>query len=121
MSYTAGIIGTGGVAGMGLLGTHDDVGQEKALASHAGGYAEVDNIELEAAADIDEEQLQRFGNAWEIPEDRRYTSHTAMLANEDLDVVSIATPTYLHHQHVMDTATSEANPDIIWCEKPIAT
>ena len=42
MTYKAGIIGTEGIAGMGLLGTHDEdaIGNEKIDASHAGGYAD---------------------------------------------------------------------------------
>jgi predicted dehydrogenase len=44
-----------------------------------------------------------------------------MLAAEDLDVVSVCTPSFLHHNHVVDTAQSAANPDVIWCEKPIAS
>jgi len=44
-----------------------------------------------------------------------------MLAAEDLDVVSVATPSFLHHDHVVDTVESEASPDVIWCEKPIAS
>ncbi|MFB6198787.1 MAG: gfo/Idh/MocA family oxidoreductase, partial [Halobacteriaceae archaeon] len=37
MKYTAGIIGAGGVAGLGILGLHDqdEIGQRKFDASHA--------------------------------------------------------------------------------------
>ena len=121
--YRAGIIGTGGIAGMGILGMHDkeQIGREKVRASHAGGYDAHDGIELVAIADVDERKLDRFANAWEIPDDRRYLGHEAMLANEDLDVVSVCTPSYLHHQHVVDAARSAADPALIWCEKPIAS
>ena len=46
MTYRAGIIGTGGIAGMGILGMHDEerIGTEKIEASHAGGYASVEGI-----------------------------------------------------------------------------
>jgi predicted dehydrogenase len=44
-----------------------------------------------------------------------------MLEEETLDVVSVCTPSYLHYRHVVDTATSSAAPDVIWCEKPIAS
>jgi len=41
MTYNAGIIGTGGIAGMGILGMHDEdqIGEEKVTASHAGRAA----------------------------------------------------------------------------------
>jgi predicted dehydrogenase len=123
MSYKAGIIGTGGIAGMGIFGMHDEekIGREKIQASHAGGYEATEDIELVAIADIDEDKLTRFGTAWEIPENRRYVGHEAMLESESLDVVSVCTPSYLHHDHVVDAATSTAAPDVVWCEKPIAS
>jgi predicted dehydrogenase len=123
MPLTAGIIGTGGVAGMGLLGIHDEetIGHEKVDASHAGGYGKSDRVELVAVADIDEEKLTRFGEVWDVPEADRYPGHEAMLEARDLDVVSVATPTSLHHEHTVAAARSAANPDAIWCEKPIAT
>lgn len=123
MSYTAGIIGTGGIAGMGILGMHDeeDIGRKKIEASHAGGYDATEEIDLVAVADVDEGKLTRFGEAWEIPDDRRYVGHEAMLDAEDLDIVSVCTPSYLHHDHVVDAARSMADPSLIWCEKPIAS
>jgi hypothetical protein len=53
MTYTAGIIGTGGIAGMGILGMHDaeEIGWRKVRASHAGGYAGTEGIELVAAVE----------------------------------------------------------------------
>lgn len=123
MTYAAGIIGAGGIAGMGILGMHDPeaIGRDRIRASHAGGIEAVEDLELVAIADVDTGKLERFGTAWEIPEDRRYVGHEAMLAAEDLDVVSVCTPSYLHHRHVIDAAESAASPDVIWCEKPIAS
>jgi len=122
MGYRAGIIGSGGIAGMGILGLHDEeaIGKEKIRASHAGGYDATEAIDLVAVADIDEEKLARFGEAWGIPTDRQYVGHEGMLAEEDLDVVSVCTPSFLHHRHTVDAARSAAEPDVIWCEKPIA-
>ncbi|QLH84971.1 Gfo/Idh/MocA family protein [Halosimplex pelagicum] len=123
MTYRAGIIGAGGIAGLGILGMHDadDIGEKKFEASHAGGYHATEEIELVAVADVDEEKMARFGNAWDLSEDQLYIGHEAMLENEDLDVVSVCTPSFLHNQHVVDAAQSAASPDIIWCEKPIAS
>ncbi|WP_042665824.1 Gfo/Idh/MocA family protein [Haloferax sp. ATB1] len=123
MTYHAGIIGTGGIAGMGILGMHDEeaIGREKIDASHAGGYAATDDVELVAVADVDESKLDTFGEAWDIPADRRYVGHEAMLEAEDLDAVSVCTPSFLHRDHVVDAARSAAGPSVIWCEKPIAS
>jgi predicted dehydrogenase len=122
-TYTAGIIGTGGIAGMGILGMHDeaDIGEKKFKASHAGGYGAAEGVELVAAADVDEDKLSRFSTAWEIPADRQYVGHEPMLEAEDLDIVSVCTPSYLHADHVIDAARSAADPGLIWCEKPIAS
>jgi predicted dehydrogenase len=123
MTYRSGIIGAGGIAGMGILGMHDEeqIGEEKVEASHAGGYHATDEIELVSIADIDEEKLRRFGEAWDIPPERRYSDHEEMLARENLDVVSVCTPSYLHQTHVLDVARSPSDPEVIWCEKPIAS
>jgi len=122
-SYNAGIIGTGGVAGLGLLGVHDEekIGNTKFETSHAGGYLATDEVDLVAVADIDEEKLNRFGEVWEIAPNRRYTSHQQMLTKENLDIVSVCTPAFLHHDHVVDVAHTENGPGVIWCEKPIAS
>jgi predicted dehydrogenase len=123
MTYRAGIIGTGGIAGMGILGMHEEeaIGNEKIRASHAGGYDATTDIDLVAVADVDEENLAKFSEAWKIPSDRQYVGHQSMLAEEDLDVVSVCTPSFLHHEHAVDAARSAADPDVIWCEKPIAS
>ncbi|WP_135822173.1 Gfo/Idh/MocA family protein [Halostella litorea] len=123
MTYRAGIIGTGGIAGMGILGMHDEeaIGKEKIRASHAGGYDEAEGVELVAVADVDEEKLDTFGEAWDIPPEGRYVGHEAMLEAEDLDVVSVCTPSFLHRDHVVDTVRAAADPDVVWCEKPIAS
>jgi predicted dehydrogenase len=122
MTYSAGIIGSGGIAGMGILGMHSEetIGTSKVRASHAGGYDGAEGIDLVAVADVNESKLDRFGEAWDIPTDRRYVGHEAMLEREDLDVVSVCTPTYLHRDHVVDAARI-GDPDLIWCEKPIAS
>jgi len=121
-TYRAGIVGAGGIAGLGILGMHDedDIGEKKFTASHAGGYAATDDIELVAVADVDEDKLDRFGDAWEIPTERRYVGHEAMLDAEELDAVSVCTPSFLHRDHVVDAARSAAEPEVIWCEKPVA-
>jgi predicted dehydrogenase len=123
MSLRAGIIGTGGIAGMGILGMHDEtqIGEKKFEASHAGGYHANPDVDLVAVADVDEENLRRFGDAWDISSKRQYVGHEAMLGSENLDIVSVCTPTLYHHDHVLAAARSAADPAVIWCEKPIAS
>jgi predicted dehydrogenase len=122
MTYSAGIIGAGGIAGLGILGMHDeeDIGRKKVDASHAGGYLATEDIELVAVADPDDEKRATFGSAWGLSDDALYADHATMLQDRDLDVVSICTPTFLHRDHVVDAATI-GDPTVVWCEKPIAS
>ena len=119
--YRAGIIGAGGVAGMGIFGTDPtaDIGTTAVDRSHAGGYRAAEGVELVAIADVDEGALNQFGEAWDIPDTHRYASHSAMLAQADLDLVSVCTPSLYHREHVIDAARTDG-VRAIWCEKPLA-
>jgi hypothetical protein len=65
MIHRAGIIGAGGIAGMGILGLHDEeqLGNEKFQASHAGGYHADSAVKLITASDVHEGKLKPFGEA----------------------------------------------------------
>lgn len=102
MTYRAGLIGTSFVA-----------------EGHATAYERVDGIELAAVADIDADALAAFADDHSVPAAHAYESHEAMLDAEDLDVLSVATPSYLHRDHVIDATESAADPEVVWCEKPI--
>jgi len=117
-NYRAGIIGTGGVAGLGTIGVDDRDGS-RATASHAGGYDATESVELVAAADVNGETLAAFCDAWDVPPNSRYADHEAMLAAENLDIISVCTPALFHREHVVDAA--EDGVDAILCEKPIAS
>ena len=56
---------------------------------HAGAYKAVEQAELVAAADVDEQKLQRFCDRFEIPE--RYADYRDMIERERPDIVSVAT------------------------------
>lgn len=104
MDYTVGLIGTGGIA-----------------ARHAAAYDKTNGIEIVAAADPEPAALTTFGETWNVPQHSRYADHQAMLAAEQFDAISICSPTRFHFRHTIDAARSEAEPDVIFCEKPIAT
>jgi predicted dehydrogenase len=120
MTYRAGIVGTGGVAGMGIYdGSEADIDDEPEPASHAGGYDRNGDVDLVAVADIDGDALARFGQVWDVPASGRYLGHEAMIEDADLDIVSVCTPSMLHREHVEAVATI-GDPEVIWCEKPVA-
>lgn len=104
MTYRAGVIGFGRVG-----------------RNHAEAFLDAEGVELGAIADVDEALVAEMGDRWGVPESHRYHDHSAMLAAEELDVVSIATPGGFHREHVLDVVESRTDPGVVWCEKPIAT
>jgi len=102
MTYKAGLVGTGAVSDW-----------------HADAFEATERVELVAVADIEESALQEKASKWGIPKQNCYLDHTKMLSEEELDIVSVTTPTAFHREHTIDAAQI-GNPDVVWCEKPIA-
>lgn len=98
--YSVGIVGCG------------TMGRE-----HARAYRDNDSTEITAVADLDETTRAAHAEAFDVPS--TYETHAAMLADQDLDIVSICT---LHSTHAPITAdVADAGVEGIWCEKPMAT
>lgn len=108
--FKVGIIGCGlpfrseGATGMGL--GH----------FHTAGYEASPDCEIVAAADIKQENLDFFCEEHNVP--HGYLSHQEMLAQEDLDIVSVCVWPGLHAPMVIDAA--QAGVKAIHCEKPMA-
>lgn len=83
---------------------------------HAKGYADSPHAEIVALSDLvlahAEAFQERHGG------DALYEDYRAMLANEDLDMVSVCTWPHLHAEMVI--AAAEAGVKAIHCEKPMA-
>ena len=92
------IIGTGGIAQIHIESIE----------------ANEDLIELKALCDVDPEHLKTF--AERAPHARSYTSLSELLANEDLDIVQIATPPATHVP--LSIQAMEAGVNVL-CEKPL--
>ncbi len=97
--YTAGIIGCGRMANL-----------------HAEAYTLVPDTQVVAAADIDPDKLDLFCERWSIPQ--RYRSYEEMLAQADVDIVSVVTLDNLHGPATI--AAAEAGARGVFCEKPMA-
>lgn len=105
-----GFIGTGDERSPGPLG----YGMNH---QHAKGYKELsDKVEMVACCDLIKERVQRFAGLYGIP--NTYTDYKAMLAAENLDMVSISTWPHSHCRIVLDTIA--AGVQGIHCEKPMA-
>ncbi len=111
------------VVGLGRMGStyDDDHTQGGATFSpycHGPAYYYSPQVELVAGADPHDEQRELFGERWGISPDHLYRSHKDMLANEDLDIVSVTTTAKVRASIVQDAA--RAGVKGIWAEKPIA-
>ena len=91
-----------GMVGLGLVAT-----------SHLKGYASHPQAQVVAVCDLDGTRARRFAEAHGIA--RAYTSFADMLADDDINTVDIATPTFLHAP--MTRQAAEAGKHV-HCEKP---
>lgn len=81
--------------------------------SHARIIRNIENARLVAGADVVAEHVTAF----EAETDGTgYTDHREMLAEEDLDAISVCTPSGLHPEHAIDAMTHGVN---VLCEKPL--
>lgn len=82
---------------------------------HIEGYRIHPDAEVVAIADINPERIQDVGEAYGIK--GRYTTLTDMLNNEDIDIVSIATPNNFHKPQTLEALRAGCH---VLCEKPMA-
>ena len=79
--------------------------------SHIAAWKSFDDAELVALCDIRPEQMEKY------PEQPHYTNLDEMLEKEELDILDICLPTFLH----ADTAVKAMNKGLnVICEKPIS-
>ena len=84
-------------------------------AGHVKGYREHPQAEVVALADINSERLKAAGERLEV--EKLYETADGMFENEDLDVVSVATPNVSHRE--LTLKGFEAGCHVL-CEKPMA-
>lgn len=89
-----GLIGVGGISG-----------------AHIPGWLALDDVELVALCDVRPEQMEKY------PDIRHYTDFDDMLANEELDILDICLPTFLHVEYAIKAMEKGIN---VLCEKPIS-
>ena len=97
--YRVGIIGCGRIA-----------------ARHADAYTAIESAELVAAAEPDPERRLKFDEIYSVI--GFYENYREMLAEEELDIISICTWPPLHCE--MTIAAAESGVKAILCEKPMA-
>ena len=104
VKYRVGVIGAGGIGNR-----------------HVSGLVDLDHVELVSVCDISEEALNGFKKKWESTWSNisLYTNYTKMLTQENLDIVTVATPDNYHADPVVEAANVGVKG--IFCEKPMAT
>lgn len=89
-----GLIGVGGISG-----------------AHIPGWLALDGVELVALCDVRPEQMEKY------PDIKHYTDFDEMLKNEELDILDICLPTFLHVEYSIKAMEHGIN---VLCEKPIS-
>lgn len=90
-----GLIGVGGIS-----------------SAHIPAWEAMDDVELVALCDIRPEQMEKYKDTKHC-----YTNALDMLENENLDIVDICLPTYLHADYSIMAMERGIN---VICEKPIS-
>ena len=95
-----------GVVGLGWAGQQ-----------HMAAYAELDGVDLVALAGLEPDQLAKLGERYAIDEGRLFPDWSDLVGHGELDLVSIATPTTLHHPAVVGALDAGLH---VLSEKPMA-
>ena len=99
---------------LGLIGCGGIVQKTHARAYHS----LTETVKITALADVVEDNLQKVGEDFDVPETHRYSDYRDMLTEAEIDAVTIATPHSLHAEQVVESA--KAGVAVI-SEKPMAT
>lgn len=89
-----GLIGVGGIS-----------------AAHIPAWNAIEGVELVALCDIRSEQMEKY------PDKHQYVDFDEMLEKEDLDILDICLPTYLHADYAIKAMEKGLH---VLCEKPIS-
>lgn len=82
---------------------------------HLSNYTSLPNIELVAICDVNIETAKRLADKYGIK--NVYSNYLEMLNNEELDIVSVCTPNFLHTEISIQALLGGVN---VHCEKPLA-
>ncbi|TRZ38973.1 gfo/Idh/MocA family oxidoreductase [Niallia circulans] len=94
-----------GVIGCGSIAQH----------RHLQEYSWNKAVEIVAVCDINEERALEIGKEYSA---KAYTDYKELLADKDIDAVSVCTPNYLHAPISIDALNAGKH---VLCEKPMAT
>ncbi|WHY70193.1 Gfo/Idh/MocA family protein [Fictibacillus enclensis] len=96
-----GIIGCGGIAN----------------GKHMPSLSKIDEVELIAFCDIEEERAIKAARDFGTADAKVYIDYKELLQNEDVDVVHVCTPNHSHAEITIDSLEADKH---VMCEKPMA-
>ena len=94
---------------------HAMIGMGNISQKHLNGYKKTENVETVAVCDINETVLDKGSETWGIPD--KTVDYKALLKRDDIDIVSVCVPNYLHAPVSIDALKAGKH---VHCEKPMA-
>ncbi len=85
--------------------------------AHLPGYASCPNTEIVAICDTHAGRLAQAAQQYGVDAAHTYADYREMYEKENLDVVSVCTPTYAHYDQTVDALNKGIH---VHCEKPMA-
>ncbi|KGF72296.1 hypothetical protein DO97_10840 [Neosynechococcus sphagnicola sy1] len=110
--WQVGIIGCGRIAGI-----LDFPGSPKPITTHAQALDQHPQFQVAAVVDASLERRSQFQQIWQVP--RAYGSLSELLAQEQLDVISLCSPNPWHYQQAVEILTASVPPQVLLVEKPV--
>lgn len=105
-----------GIVGVGTRELPDGKTRYGIAYSHAQGYHKAERCNIVACADIAQKNADTFVEKY--PETKAYLDYEEMIAEENLDIISICTWPHLHAP--MTITAAKASIKAIHCEKPMS-
>ncbi len=87
--------------------------------SHAAGYEACARTDLVAGSDLRQDVLERFGSRYNVGADHWYTDYRALIANEQPDILSIATQPEQRCEIILHAV--EQGVRALYVEKPLCS
>ena len=88
-----------------------EIGMGGISGAHAPVWQRMEDVELVAICDVRPEQMEKYQGV------NKYTDFEEMLANEQIDILDITLPTFLHVEYSLKALERGIN---VICEKPIS-
>lgn len=85
--------------------------------AHLKGYSGVEEAEVVALCDLDENRAKATAKNFNLDNALIYTDYRALLENPDIDAVSVGLPNFLHRSVAVDALNAGKH---VICEKPLA-